>query len=988
MIDGVELVHEYLLIPDLIYPIIIGSDLLRVINAKIDLALGEIIFSHGGNWLSVKEVNFEHQVVSDESPSIKCIQGATVAQVQSDICQATFATDEEIDSTVNKCNLNFEQKQIFRDLLEKHRKIFSEIPGRTDKYTHHIKLNDSKEFCIKQYPVPVGHRDAVQKQLDNMENWGVIKRMATPYISPIVTTLKRDNSVRICLDARHLNQVMEKEYETPTPVEELMHSMSGVKYMSSLDLTHSYWQIPLADESQKYTGFKFNGKTYCFRVLPFGLTTSVSAFVRCLTAIFGNEFNAFLTQYVDDLLITSQSFEQHCNHLDAVFSRLTECGFTLKLKKCSFFRESMPFLGYILDSTGYHPDPNRTQAIADYQTPKNQKELQAFLGLINFDRSFSPNLAELVSPLTMLLRKKTKWKWTDLEEDSFKKVKESLSQHTLLYHPREDVPFALTTDSSDVGIGAELFQIIDGKHHTVAWASRQLLDRERRYSINEREALAVVWALNKFRIYLLGKHFTIFTDNSSVTYLKTCRLLSSRIARYALAIQEYDFNIQHIPGRKNIVADALSRYSAVRPPTPMDKMFRVLTILRLPQNFLSSLKNLPELQKSDPKLGDIRSEREFDIKIQKRFVIREDILYIRNENDSFYRLCVPQSMVQNFVQVFHETIGHFGSYKTWRVLKNEVWWNNMARDIKRILKHCEVCQKAKCSKMPKAELNPIIPSTKNVLVALDLYGPLPKSRGGTEYICVMLDVFSKYVTLYPLKKATSVAILNRIMSDYCPKMGKVDAILTDHGSQFTSKKWKETLEYLGIKHILSSIRHPQANPSERVMREVGRLIRTYCHEQQSKWASEVKSFMLFFNSLVHESTGFSPQELQFGKESLKLLPDEYGQANACRSMTVDEKLILAKESLENKAARRIIRHKMTINPHKGFEVGDLVLLRANPASSLLKGETKKFLLLFEGPYKIKKKIGTCSYLLVNAQGNKERGVFHISHLKEYYPPLK
>ncbi|KAB0803020.1 hypothetical protein PPYR_05206 [Photinus pyralis] len=982
---GNEFNFEFLLIPELVYPVIIGNDLLRSWCAKVDLGAQQVFLKINDKWVAVPEIKHSHELTNQGSLEMRPIKHKAIQLLCVEEGVNYGPSDEQLSAVVDQCKLSSSEKIVFRELLEEHRTLFSEKPGRTQSYAHEIRLKDKREFFKKQYPVALAHREAIQNQLNLMVQWGVIQRCATPYINPIMTTLKKDNSVRVCLDARHLNSVMEREYETPLPIEEIVRNIPSFKYMSTFDFTHGYWQIPLTEESKKYTGFRFDGKTYVFCTLPFGLSTSVSAFVRCLNSVFGDDFRSFLVLYVDDGLVTSQSFDEHIAHLDKVFSRLREANFTLRLNKCSFFRQEVPYLGYILNCTGIKPDPNRVQAVIDYAVPRNVKEIQKFLGLVNYDRAFCPELSSAAAPLNKLCRKNVAWQWTATEQNALESLKEKIRKATLLYHPRENLPFGLSTDASDIGLGAQLFQTVNGERHVVAWASRMLHERETRYTTYERELLALVWALGKFRIYLLGKQFTVFTDNSSLTYIKTCRLLSARIARYALAIQEYDFTIEHIPGSKNVVADALSRYAAVRPPSPSDRLFKILPLLRLSDELTKSLKTITQAQAADKKLGDIMKNFDRDPKLQQRFIIYNNALYIRKNNEEYYLLCVPNSLTFQFVRDYHERLGHFGAYKTWRALKSELWWNNMSRDVKRYIQGCEICQKTKHCVMSNPPLRPIVPKTKGELVALDLYGPLPTSRGGVTFILVLLDVFTKYVKFYALKKATTRSCLNRIIKSYFVDINIPKNILSDHGTQFKSPKWKESLESFNIKVKFSSVRHPQSNPSERIMKELGRMCRAYCADQHTRWAYELANFENLLNSVIHETTGFSPIELQFGSDRAKLLPkNKQGPVN--EKITVERKIVLARESMESKAARRAVA-----NPgshFQEFEEGDYVLLRANVVSSAIKAETKKFMLLFEGPYKIKKSVSYATYVIVDPVTLAERGTFHASHLKKFYNPMQ
>ncbi|XP_074037740.1 uncharacterized protein [Leptinotarsa decemlineata] len=287
--------------------------------------------------------------------------------------------------------------------------------------------------------------------------------------------------------------------------------------------------------------------------------------------------------------------------------------------------------------------------------------------------------------------------------------------------------------------------------------------------------------------------------------------------------------------------------------------------------------------------------------------------------------------------------------------------------------------------MPRPPQQPIVPSSKDDIIALDLYGSLIKSRGGVTYLLVVVNLFTKHVALFALKRATTKSILNRLIQDYFPKNGMPKRVLQDHGSQFTARLWKETLSDLGVQVIFCAVRHAAANPSERVMRELNRLFRTYCHQQHSRWAYEIPAFADFLNSVVHESTGFAPNELQYGMDSLRLLPVAYRfLGETCSRVPPERKLVLAEATLRGKAARRAERYPG--KPYREFSVRELVLLRANTTSSSLKAETKKFLLLYEGPYKVKKRVSFATFVLTYLDEQETgRGTFNACHLKLYLP---
>lgn len=971
--------HEFLLIPSLVYPLIVGVDFLRLHNAKICLDENVLKLKLGGKSVFVPEVQTNHAFKDPAPIEIAALVNNNTYCSLSKYSGELEPKRSDFSLVLSKCCLSETEKLCFKDLLNKYSSIFSNIPGRTSLYEHTLKLKDDKEFFIKPYPIPVAHRDAVAKAISQMESWGVIERASTPYISPLMTTIKKDGSVRVCLDARHLNSVLEPDRELPLRIGDIIRTLNGKKYLSKIDLSHSYWQLPLRESDRKFTGFMVGTKTYQFCVLPFGISTAVSSFTRAMDTVFGRAYDDFLISYVDDLLVASFSFSEHLQHLEQVFSRLQDCGFTVKISKCSFFQTEMHFLGYIVSPKGVRPDPARVQAIVDYQVPRNMKEVQRFLGLCNFDRFFTPKFAELSEPLTQLLRKKSRWKWGQAQQQAFQGLKEELQTATLLYHPNHDLPWHVTTDASDIGISGQLFQVVDDRKRVVAWASRLLIERERHYHSNEKEVLAALYCLQRWRNYLLSSKFTLYTDNRALTYLNTCRLLSPRITRWALALQEFSFDIVHIPGRENVAADALSRHACGRLPTPSDKCFQMFA-LHLPSQFQNILKNIKSYQLQDPRLVNIRNQINSDETLNKRYVLIKDILYKRGSDENILLLCIPECLIKDIIINFHISLGHFGVYKTWVALRDEVHFHNMQRTIKKYIKTCDICQKAKISILPNPPQKQIVPESKEDLLAIDVLGPLVRSRAGVCYILVVFNVFTKYITLFPLKKATSRVMINCLVKKYFPVHGQPKRILHDNATQYSSKLWKFTFESLGIRLVYVSVRHARANPSERCMREIARILRTYCHDHHSKWAVNISLFEEFLNSVVHEATGFAPNELQFGEDRNRLLPPSVSPP-ACTLLSPEQKLVLAEASLKSKAERRAIRYPG--RPYVRFAIGDAVLLKANNLSSALKAETKKLLLLFEGPYRIKKEIRDDTYVLGYMENQKERGVFHASHLKRY-----
>ena len=247
------------------------------------------------------------------------------------------ALENNLNDYLKQMKINEDERLELKVLVDKYSTLFRDKPGLTQLYSHKIEMLDDTPFREHSSPVPFALRPLVEVELNRMTKLGIIKREATSYCSPMTVVKKKDNTVRICLDARRLNKAMSGDCEAPQPVEELLQKFEGIKCMSLLDLRSSYWQIPLSKESQKYTGFSYNNRTFVYKVLPFGLKTAVGSFTRAMDQILGSSLQDFVTIYVDDILITSCSFTEHCKHLDLVFRRLAQANLTINIQKSLFF---------------------------------------------------------------------------------------------------------------------------------------------------------------------------------------------------------------------------------------------------------------------------------------------------------------------------------------------------------------------------------------------------------------------------------------------------------------------------------------------------------------------------------------------------------------------------------------------------------------------------------------------------------------------------
>ena len=387
----------------------------------------------------------------------------------------------------------------------------------------------------------------------------IIEKSESHYASPIVLVKKPDGSNRFCVDFRRLNQVTVFDPE-PIPVPENLLSKLGIAtYFTKIDLTKGYWQIPMLESDKPKTAFITCHGLYQFKVLPFGMVNAQAAFTRMMRKLLEGQSN--VVNYVDDVLVYTQTWDDHFKVLRSILNRLREAGLTARPTKCFVGYRSLEFLGYVVGKGILQPVPEKVTKVLQATRPKTKKEVRSFIGLANYYRRFVPNFAAIACPLTDLTKagRPKEVEWGESQQNAFETLKSRLGEAPILHLPDPHKPFVLRTDASDVGVGAVLMQMDGDQYFPVSYASRKLLPRERRYSVIERECLAVVWAIAKFHVYLYGKQFMLETDHHPLAYLATAKVSNSRVMRWALSLQPYRYVVRAIKGVDNAGPDYLSR---------------------------------------------------------------------------------------------------------------------------------------------------------------------------------------------------------------------------------------------------------------------------------------------------------------------------------------------------------------------------------------------------------------------------------------------
>ena len=478
--------------------------------------------------------------------------------------------------------LTRDQQARLIDVIYNHTEVFSLFDGDLgfcNVLKHSIPTTTDKPVYLPHRQIPVQLQSEVRKCLDNWLKQGIIRPSKSPYASQVVIVRKKSGEIRLCVDFRKLNAISIRDSFPLPRVEEALQAVQAAVWLSSFDLAQGYLQMAMEEEDIEKTAFRTGSSgLYEFTRMPFGLTNAGASFCRLMEMCIGDQQYVTLLFYLDDICIFAETADQMLDRIEFVFSHLKEFKLKIKPKKSHFFQTSVTFLGHILSADGVSPNPEKVAKIKDWPTPKTPKEVHSFVGLTSYYHRFIPNFAKWAGPLHALIvpasfkqkirrgeMKKSdfpEFQWTPACQEGFNQLKKALMEAPVLAYPDYSKLFILETDASLKGLGAVLSQKGDDNEiRVIAYASRSLRPSEksmRDYSSTKIELMALKWSIcDKFKDYLLGSKFTVFTDNNPLCYIKSSKLGAAQI-RWLSKLALYDFDIVYCTGKSNLVADALS----------------------------------------------------------------------------------------------------------------------------------------------------------------------------------------------------------------------------------------------------------------------------------------------------------------------------------------------------------------------------------------------------------------------------------------------
>lgn len=892
-------------------------------------------------------------------------------------------TDKAI---ISREDLSLDESEQLSAVIQKMEKTIGVGLGRTSIISHCIDTGDHKPIYQKQYQFSPAIKKQIEVEVQEMLDQDVIEPSYSPWCSPILLVPKPTGAKRLCLDSRQLNKVTKRDTYPLPSVNNIVDNLKNAKFLSTLDLKSAFWQIPLDVNSKEKTAFAVPGKgLFHFKVMPFGLVNASQSQQRLMDMLFHSRDNK-VWAYLDDIVICSATFREHLEQLEWVMGVLKEVNLTINVAKCKFARSSLKYLGFIVDKDGLRTDPDKVAAILNFPRPRNYTQLKRFIGLASWYRRFVKNFSTVAAPLHNLTKgnKRTKLVWNDQAEESFIALKTLLTTTPVMTCPDYEKPFIIQCDASGLGVGAVLCQEIDGVERPVAYLSRKLNDRERKFTTSERELLSVVHAIEKFRQYVDGTHFTVITDHSALQWLSKMRDPHGRLARWAMKLQQFDFDIVHRPGKSNVVADSLSRGIN-------DSNININLIEILEKDKDEGYKDMVNKALQGENKDLVVTEG----KLYKRVILKQ----YPNKDDS-WKLVIPVSLRKTVIQDCHDTTtaGHFGVRKTLFRLKQQYYWPEMLSDVKAHVGSCEICAKVKSSNQPPAGL---MGKHRNVtqpwqVISLDLMGPFPRSKLGNTMLLVITCWFSKFSLLFPLRTGKADKICDILQQQFL-LYGVPQALICDNGKQFVSQHFKDICEKHNCKIWYTPNYHPQANPTERVNRVIGTSISAFIkNKKHNEWDVNIYDIGHAIRSSIHESTGYSPSYLFFGRETN--FPNfDRSCLNGFDIEAGDRINVLKSNYLTNIEQRKILYREVSSNMQKSykissdyydkfrskvnFEIGDVVWKK----TKYLSNKSDKFMAKLAPKFEkaiIVDKISSNVFFLNNAFG-KSIGMWHVKDLKKF-----
>jgi hypothetical protein len=828
---------------------------------------------------------------------------------------------------------------------------------------------------------------ALKKWIDEELATGKIRRSESEAGALVMFVKKADGSLRLVVDYRRLNEVTKKNVYPLPRQDNLTAQLQGAKIFTKLDLCWGYNNVRIKEGDEYKTAFRTKYGLFETLAMPFGLTNAPAAFQHFMNDIFWDMLDTKVVIYLDDILIFSKAQESHRRDVKEVLRRLAANQLFCKLSKCSFHVDTVDYLGLVISPRGISMEEKKIQAVKEWPTPQNVKQVQSFLGFANFLQRFVPNYSTLARPLHNRTHKEAKWEWGDSEQKSFEAIKEAICQRPVLAHPDPSKQYYLETDVSGAAMGAILSQRQeDGRLHPIVYMSQSFSRAKHNYDTHDKELLAIIKALEFWRIFLEGTKdpITIFTDHRNLEYWQGSRTFNRRHAWWHLLLANYNFRIHYRPGKQSGKLDALSRRSDHLDIAPEPQIM-------LPKEVFASIATEPEveLQTRIEKLLDqdesleeilefLQSRSSAPAYIRKGF---KD--YQMEASLLFYQGKIVVSdnkdLKRDIISAFHDSpiAGHPGQQRTLELVSRRYYWPGMRAQIFHYVETCEICQRIKRPKHSPIPVQPLeVPTWPWQHISYDMIVGLPLD-GVKDAILVIVDSFSKYGIMVPCSsKVTTKDIADLFLDHVWKRHGFPEKTISDRGPVFNNKYLKALYDQLGIKAHFSLAYHPQSDrQTEQMNPGIEQFLRAYAGMYQKDWVKWLPMAEFSYNNAVHSATGTSPFRCLYGRDPV-MTPSKF-QMEVPEANNMADTLQEIWE--ETGAALRLAKERMAGREPgevpETFDIGEKVWLDSQ--NLRLKTNSTKLTDKPLGPFKVLEKLSDLAYRLELPEHLKIHNVFYV-----------
>lgn len=762
--------------------------------------------------------------------------------------------EEEFEIKIDHLQEN--QKAQINALINEYKSVFAKDKydvGTVNGYEARIDLLLDKYCSKRPYKCTVEDKKEIEQQIAKLLDNNLIEESYSPFATPVTLAYKKEENKksRLCIDFRDINKIVVPQAQPFPLIDDIMMKARNCKLFTTLDINSAFWSIPLRIEDRKKTAFVTQEGHYQWTCLPFGLKTSTAIFQRILSNILRKyKLTNFAVNYIDDILIYSENFTEHINHLKQLLEAIKTEGFRLKFTKCTFASDTVKYLGHIIQNNTIKPLKDNLISIRNFPVPKTQKNVRQFLGKVNFYHEYIQNSAIILEPLHNLLRKNQNFNWTDKCQATFKKIKNILCSQPVLEIFDQELPISIYTDASIDGVGAILKQTQkDGKQKPIAYFSKKLNQAQKKKKAIYLECLAIKEAVKYWQYWLIGKPFTVYTDHKPLENKNLKSRTDEELGDLTYYLSQYDFQIKYSPGKENLEADCLSRNPVLEPNDNKEEQLKVV-------NFV--------------KLEDIRIDQKKNEKIQRnkeKLIERQEVYLKKKKNKE--KIILTEEYSIKLIKEIHENMCHIGINQMEITISTFYTAKNLTENIRKICKNCEVCMKNKSRRQDKVgQMSHLGPATKPYeIMSIDTIGGFGGSRSTKKYLHLLVDHFTRYAFIITSKTQSATDFIKLIKN--IAEKKKIETLLTDQYPGINSTEFKKYTKDNNIPIVFTAVNSPFSNGlNERLNQTLVNKMRCKKNgtEKKTAWTTIAQTCVNKYNETIHSVTGFSPSYLLYGTD--------------------------------------------------------------------------------------------------------------------------